>query len=82
MNKHLLTTLAYIWTCALVASAGIVALGVPWDYALAHVIPACFIGSAASALISIGVEKWAQKMAQSLLPPSPACATVQGTEPP
>jgi len=54
--------LLFTWTCALGATAIIVALGVPWSYALSHTIPSCLLGTGISALLSHVVARWVRRI--------------------
>ena len=69
--------LLFGWTCAVCAAAFAVVCGVPWEFALAHTLTSCVIGSAISTLLLNLVEffvkrKWPTLVASATLPEADA----------
>lgn len=61
-SKDFIAMILFTWACALLASACVIALGVPWDYALTHTLSACFIGTSLSFLLTCLVERWVRRI--------------------
>lgn len=56
---------AFLWFCAFSVSAVFIALGVPWERAMAQAFSACFVGTACSTLLLYVVERWVQRIASA-----------------
>lgn len=65
-STEFIAIMLFTWTCAMLSSAVVIALGVPWDYALSHTVPACMIGTGVSFLLSRGVERWVRRVEAAL----------------